>query len=316
MSSDVGHNGGEVNYLRTGILGADAVATVSPQYAEEILTPSLGCGLDDALRQVNDRLVGIINGIDQRQWDPLTDPVLYMKYSLANWREGKLRNKRGLQREFQLEQSDDVPLLGLIGRLASQKGWDQILPVLDAHLREDRPVQWIILGSGEERYERELTRLASIAPHRCAVHLGFSEALAHQIEAGSDVFVMPSLYEPCGLNQLYSLKYGSVPVVSRTGGLIDTVVDCSDISLQRGTATGFHIAASDAQALDDAIGRALRLRYHEPDRWTQLVETGMSQDWSWTRSARQYVSLYSTAHVRRISIRPPGKPTPQAGEPG
>lgn len=202
-------------------------------------------------------------------------------------------NKLSLQAQFQLEQSADVPLIGLVGRLAQQKGWDLILPVLRWHLSEGRPTQWIVLGSGEARFEEALRGLANDYPNRFALHIGFSDALAHRIEAGSDIFVMPSHYEPCGLNQLYSLRYGTVPVVTPTGGLADTVVDCDETTLSDGTATGFYVSTPQPQALDDAIGRALSLRYHHPQQWSQLIETGMSQDWSWRRSAEEYVSLYA-----------------------
>ena len=150
----------------------------------------------------------------------------------------------------------------------------------------------MILGSGEAQYEEELRSLAAEYPGKFALHVGFSDQLAHQIEAASDVFVMPSHYEPCGLNQLYSLRYGTVPIVTPTGGLADTVVDCSEETIADGTATGFHLSTWDTDGLDTAIGRALHLRYHRPETWTQIVNTGMTQDWSWTTSARQYVTLY------------------------
>lgn len=284
---------GKLNFLKTGIVSADVVTTVSPRYSQEIRTPEHGCGLEKVLDSVSDRLVGITNGIDRAIWNPKTDSKLFANYDVETWREGKYANKIRLQEQFQLQQSNEIPLIGLVGRLASQKGWDLILPVLRWHLSENRPTQWIVLGSGDSRYEQELRRLAETYPNRFALYLGFSDPLAHRIEAGADVFVMPSHYEPCGLNQLYSLRYGTVPVVTPTGGLSDTVVDCNETTLAKGSATGFYVHSLEPGALDEAIGRALHLRYHQPTKWAQLVETGMSQDWSWKKSAQAYESLYA-----------------------
>ncbi len=283
----------QLNFLKTGIVTADAITTVSPRYAGEIRTPQHGCGLEAVLNSVSDRLTGITNGIDRNIWNPSIDPNLVANYDAHDWHEGKRLNKASLQQQFQLEVSNDVPLVGLVGRLAEQKGWDLILPVLRWHLMENRPTQWIVLGSGDARFENELRGLSEQFPNRFALHLGFSDALAHQIEAGSDIFLMPSHYEPCGLNQLYSLRYGAVPIVTPTGGLADTVVDCQDETLADGTASGFYLRTLAPQALDEAIGRALHIRYHHPNQWHQLVTTGMSQDWSWTKSAQQYTALYA-----------------------
>ncbi len=281
-----------INFLKTAIVTADAITTVSPRYAEEIRTSEQGCGLDGVLSARANRITGIINGIDQTIWDPATDPLLAAHYDAANWQSGKLENKRALQRELQLEGSDELPVIGLVGRLAEQKGWDLILPVLRWHLSEGRATQWIVLGSGDAKYEQQLRQLVADYPGKFALHVGFSDQLAHRIEAGSDLFVMPSHYEPCGLNQLYSLRYGSVPIVTETGGLANTVVDCTPETLADHTATGFFIHDRDPQSLDDAIGRALQLRYHQPDSWKQIVQTGMNQDWSWRKSAAQYIQLY------------------------
>lgn len=283
----------QLNFLKTGIIGADMVTTVSPRYAMEIRTSQHGCGLDGVLESVGDHVVGITNGIDQNVWNPATDGLIDANYDVSSWRAGKLANKVSLQNQFQLEQSDELPLIGLVGRLAEQKGWDLILPVLRWHLSQNRPTQWIVLGSGEAKYEHELRELSHQYPQRFALHVGFSDALAHRIEAGADLFVMPSHYEPCGLNQLYSLRYGTVPIVTPTGGLADTVVDCNEMTLASGTASGFYISTIHPNALDDAIGRALHLRYHDPGKWSRLVETGMRQDWSWGRSAKQYEALYA-----------------------
>ena len=284
------HN--HINFLKTGIISADAVTTVSPNYAEEIQTPQHGCGLQSILDYVGGRLTGITNGIDMTIWDPATDSKITQNYDVSNWRVGKAANKFKLQQSFGLEISADVPLIGLVGRLAQQKGWDLIVPVLRWHLEQHRPTQWVVLGSGDIAYENQLRDLAREFPNRFALHIGFNDGLAHQIEAASDLFVMPSHYEPCGLNQLYSLRYGTIPIVTPTGGLADTVVDCTEKTLATKTATGFFLHQTDAQSLDDAIGRALALRYHHPESWDQIVTTGMNQDWSWTKSAKKYIELY------------------------
>lgn len=283
---------GQLNYLKAGIISADQVTTVSGRYAEEIRTAEHGCGLDSVLRSIGDRVHGIVNGIDVLRWDPATDPHLTANYDASSWQSGKNANKQSLQAEFGLAVNEELPMIGCVGRLAGQKGWDIILPVIEWHLRENRPTQWMVLGSGESQYEQALARLASEFPGRFAVHLGFSDALAHRIEAGSDVFVMASRYEPCGLNQLYSLRYGAVPIVTETGGLADTVTDTNDHTLADGTATGFFIRSLDPYQLDEAIGDALRIRYHEKNNWDQIVRTGMNQDWSWRKSASQYIELY------------------------
>jgi len=282
-----------VNFLKTGIASADRITTVSPRYAEEIQTAEHGCGLESVLQNAADRVSGITNGIDQSIWNPKTDTKLAANYDLRSWQQGKQANKCSLQQQFALEQNDAIPLIGLVGRLAEQKGWDLILPVLRWHLSEHRPTQWIVLGSGDAQYEHELRELEKEYPNQFALHIGFSDVLAHRIEAGSDVFVMPSHYEPCGLNQLYSLSYGTIPIVTPTGGLSDTVVDCRDETLADGTATGFYVREITPHGLDNAIGRALYLRYHNPQHWLQLIETGMAQDWSWRKSAMEYESLYA-----------------------
>jgi starch synthase len=294
----------QLNYLKTGIVTADMVTTVSPQYANEIRTPQHGCGLNNVLDGVADRLAGIINGIDRNIWNPATDPNLPINFDRSSWRNGKRANKEALQARFGLEQHDEVPLIGLVGRLADQKGWDLILPVLRSHLHQRRPPQWIVLGSGDAPIEQALISLANQFPEKLALHIGFSDELAHQIEAGADVFVMPSHYEPCGLNQLYSLRYGTIPIVTRTGGLSDTVIDCNESTLADQTATGFQLESLDPGALDQAIGRALNLRYHHRDRWAQLVETGMAQDWSWRNSAKEYVALYEKTLALKASAKP------------
>ena len=283
----------QLNYLKTGIVTADQITTVSPRYAQEICTQQHGCGLDGVLKSAARPVVGIINGIDEDVWNPSTDQHLTMRYDRENWAEGKAANKQSLQEQFKMDINPDVPMIGLVGRLAEQKGWDLIVPVLRWHLTQDRPAQWMVLGSGDGGLEHELRELARQYPSRFGLHVGFSNELAHRIEAGSDLFVMPSHYEPCGLNQLYSLRYGTVPIVTQTGGLADTVTNCTQETLADQTATGFFLADPTAQGLDNAIGKALELRYHETEKWAQLIQTGMAQDWTWRRSAAQYADLYA-----------------------
>ena len=282
----------QLNFLKTGIVTADIVTTVSPTYAKEICTPQHGCGLDGVLRSRASRIAGVTNGVDQETWNPASDPKLAVNYDANSWQSGKAANKVALQNHLGMHASESVPMIGLVGRLAEQKGWDLILPVLRWHMTQNRPTQWVVLGSGELRYEHELRELANQCPDRFGLHIGFNEELAHRIEASSDLFVMPSHYEPCGLNQLYSLRYGTVPIVTQTGGLADTVVDCNEETLVAKTATGFFLSQHTSDALDDAIGRALTLRYHSPEKWQQVIQTAMLSDWSWRKSAAQYVELY------------------------
>jgi starch synthase len=274
----------------------------------EIQTPQHGCGLDGVLGSKGGRVTGITNGIDETVWDPATDVKIPVKFDHGDWGIGKAANKRSLQTEFGLEVSEDVPMLGLVGRLAQQKGWDLILPIIERHVREARPTQWMILGSGEKSIERDLATLANQAPHQVAAHIGFHDALAHRIEAAADLFIMPSHYEPCGLNQLYSLRYGTIPIVTATGGLADTVVDTTAETLKNETATGFYLYEFSPEGLDDAIGRALHLRYHEKKSWENLVERAMSADWSWRKSASQYVDLYENA----VALKERGDGSPQS----
>lgn len=297
---------GGINFLKAGIQFADRLTTVSPTYAEEIQTPLHGCGLDPLLRARSGVLSGITNGIDDTAWNPATDRFLQLpapsqdhelptvgNYDVATWQSGKAIQKRRLQEEFGLDIAPDVPLIGLVGRLADQKGWDLIIEVLSRHLLENRPIQWAILGTGEKRYHVALAELARQNPEQFGLRLAFSDAIAHLIEAAADIFLMPSRYEPCGLNQLYGLRYGTVPVVTATGGLVDTVVDATPENLATGVATGFHVSDFTADQLDQVLGEALRIRYHERETWQKIVETGMRQDWSWRHAAAQYETLYA-----------------------
>jgi starch synthase len=290
---------GRVNYLKAGIVNADTVSTVSPTYAREIQTSEFGCGLEGLLRSRRDDLVGIVNGIDVSQWGPDQEPMIARPYTVTNFEEGKAACKAALQRRALFPERPDVPLFAQIGRLDPQKGWDLLIDLADDFLRGD--VQLVVLGEGHRRYHERLDWLANRHPGKLRVFLEFSTSLSHQIEAGADLFLMPSLYEPCGLNQLYSLAHGTVPVVRATGGLADTVVDATPATLADGTATGFTFLEPTSSALRAAIARALSFRADRAS-WTRLIENGMRADWSWDRSARQYVSLYDEA-IRRTRAR-------------
>ena len=236
-------------------------------------------------------LTGILNGVDYTTWSPEVDEFLPAQFNASNWTEGKATCKAELQKILGLDVNPNVPLLGMVGRLAEQKGLELILGTMRNWV-EHNDAQWVLLGTGDRRIEAELKRLAENYPQRVAATLEFSESIAHQIEAASDMFLMPSRYEPCGLNQLYSLKYGAVPIVHATGGLYDTVTTLNDDSLAGGTANGFSFSDYSSTAFEATLGRACDVYRNERETWQQLVTTGMQQDWSWTRSAQHYAELY------------------------
>ena len=279
---------GDINYLKAGLLFADAITTVSPRYAEEIQTPSFGSGLDGVLRMRADRLRGILNGVDDAVWNPASDPFVPAHYDQGDLR-GKARCKAALQADLGLAVSPEPALLAVVSRLAEQKGLELLGAVLPGLLKT-RAVQFVALGSGDARYEKLLVGLAGQFPGRVGVRIGFDEPLAHRIEAGADVFLMPSRFEPCGLNQLYSLRYGTVPVVHATGGLDDTVVE---FDAREGLGTGFKFTPYTEEAFLAALRRALDTR-RDAAAWQRLVTNGMSQDFSWQRAAREYARLYTS----------------------
>jgi len=289
---------GQLSLLKAGLVFADALTTVSPNYAREIQTPEQGYGLDGVLRERAECLTGIVNGVDGRVWDPATDPHLPARYDVQSWPAGKAECKAALQAEMGLAIDPFVPLIGLVGRLADQKGWDLVAQAMRRWLPHEY-AQWVVLGTGQPEYHTLLGDLASHFPGKLSVLLAFHEGLAHRIEAASDLFAMPSRYEPCGLNQLYSLKYGAVPVVRNTGGLADTVTDATPANLASGSATGFHFDAYDADALDATLRRAVHCYRFQRGDWERLVAAGMAQDWSWSHSARQYVAMYEQAVERK-----------------
>jgi starch synthase len=279
---------GQISFIKGGIVYADMLNTVSPQYAQEICTPAFGCGLENLLQHRSDRLVGILNGADYKEWNPAKDPHIVQRYNAFSLHR-KAVNKAALQQHFQLPVNERIFLIGMVGRLAEQKGFDLMLAALPQLLR--KPLQILVLGSGSKALEQELRQAVADHPSQVAAHLGYDEGLAHQIEAGADAFLMPSRYEPCGLNQIYSLRYGTVPVVHRTGGLVNTVIDATDETLRRGAATGFIFDEPAPGALADAVGRALAC-YRQPRVWKRLAYVGMQQEFGWRQSAQQYMDLY------------------------
>ena len=292
---------GNLNLLKTGLIFSDRLNTVSPRYAEEIQSGPLGCGLEGVLQNRRDVLSGIVNGVDYHEWDPQVDGNLPVNYSVDTIDTGKAACKAALQNSLGLKEQPRTPLIAFIGRLAEQKGIDLLAGAIRDAV-QSRDVQWVVLGSGDPTYRDQLSLLAARYPHQVAFKCEFSNRLAHRIEAGADMFVMPSRYEPCGLNQLYSLKYGSVPIVRATGGLVDTITDLNDKTLSAGTATGFRFGESSTLALTEAIERACNT-YTQPEVWKRLVRAGMTQDWSWAASARGYSELYlKTVNQARRSL--------------
>lgn len=281
---------GRINFMKAGIVHADALTTVSPTYAREIQTIYYGCGLQGVLLNRSSKLTGIVNGIDGDVWNPAADPHLPARYDVDGVAEGKAECKRALQRHHNLVEDPATPLLGIVSRLAAQKGLDLVLSLVPRLLA--RKVQLVVLGTGDAVYQQAFRALAKANPKSIGVTLGYTETLAHQIEAGADMFLMPSQYEPCGLNQLYSLRYGTVPIVRATGGLADTVVDATAETLAAGSATGFRFIPFNAEALLAAIDRALTVYRETPDVFRRTQTTGMRQDWSWNRSAGEYLNVY------------------------
>jgi starch synthase len=287
---------GNLNLLKTGLVFTDAISTVSPRYAQEIQTPPLGCGLEGVLQTRADVLRGILNGIDAQEWNPASDELLAAPYDPDTVQQGKPANKARLQEEMGLPPRPYVPLVGFVGRLVEQKGIDLVAEVMQQWVQMT-DVQWVLLGTGEPKYHRIVERLAERFPQKVAVKLEFSNPLAHRIEAGADMFLMPSRFEPCGLNQMYSLRYGTVPVVRATGGLADTIIDAQPAALADGTANGFSFQECSALALGETLRRACDA-FQRKESWNRLVATGMRQDWSWARSARQYAKLYEETVTR------------------
>ncbi len=285
-----------VSFMKTGILFSDMINTVSKTYAHEILTAEYGAGLNNVLLQRKDDLFGILNGVDYITWNPETDKHLPYKYSKDNLL-GKYKNKKFMLEHFGIPFNEHVPLIGIISRMVNQKGFDifagafQDLMMLDA--------QWVILGSGEDKYEEMFRHLAHILPHKVGTYIGFNNELSHLIEAASDMFLMPSRYEPCGLNQIYSMKYGTVPVVRKTGGLADTVQDWDEMNYYgQDTGNGFSFNDYTNYALFTTVQRAVTAFQHK-DAWKKIQLNGMNRDYSWKNSAKEYIDLYEKAIKKR-----------------
>lgn len=284
---------GQLSFMKGGLAFADYVTTVSPSYAAEIQRPEFGCGLDGLMRYRNESLVGILNGIDIDEWNPGNDPHLSVNYNrrtLGN----KVKNKLALQAELGLTVDEKLPLLGFVGRLVEQKGIDLILAQIPQLL--STPCQLVVLGSGLPHYEAALQNIAAENPTKVSVTLGYNEGFAHRIEASSDMFLMPSIFEPCGLNQLYSLRYGTLPIVHAVGGLRDTVferqTDTNDVE-----GNGFVFEHPTPELLFAAITRALSA-YENPVMWKQLQLNAMSKDFSWDNSATEYLAVYERINAR------------------
>jgi starch synthase len=277
---------GAASALKAGLMLADALSTVSRRYSYEIQTPEQGYGLDWLLRMRRERLLGITNGVDYEVWDPTTDPHIAANYT-ADDLSGKRECKLDLLRRFHLPEEPERPVIAIISRLVAQKGYDLIREAAGRIL--ETGAFFVALGSGAREYEEFLQSLHDSAPHRVGIYLGYAgEPLAHQIEAGADMFLMPSLYEPCGLNQMYSMRYGTVPVVRATGGLDDTV---EQFDPETGAGTGFKFGPYNAQALLDKVREALYW-YTRKDAWRRIQSNGMLVDNSWGAAARKYVRLY------------------------
>ncbi len=279
-----------INLLKGGIVFADAVNAVSLRYAHEIATYEGGYGLDSVIRDHGYKVTGIMNGVDYAVWNPATDGYLPATYDVGNVHWGKAICKEHLQRLSGLPTRPDVPVLGIVSRLVKQKGIELIQGCAWDLMNHD--VQLVVVGTGEPAYEGFLRYLANTFPHKVAVALEFNERLAHQVVAGADMYLMPSLYEPSGLNQLYSLKYGTIPIVRHVGGLADSVTDLTEGSLRHGIATGFSFSDYHPMALLWAIRRAIGCFRHTPQVWEQLQRNAMLQDWSWDHGAANYETLY------------------------
>ncbi len=289
---------GKVNFLKGALIYSDHITTVSRKYAQEIQTSEYGFGLEGVLRSRSGVVSGILNGVDYNEWSPDKDKFSAAKYTL-NDLAGKAQCKRDLLKEFGVNPDAKLPVLGIVSRFAAQKGFDLIAQVADRIALEDVIV--VALGSGDKEYEDLFRRLNKQFPQKLALKIAYDNALAHKIEAGADMFLMPSRYEPCGLNQIYSLKYGTVPVVRATGGLDDTI---ENFDPDTGKGTGFKFHEYSGEALLETLREAIQV-YQDKTAWTQLMKNGMAKDFSWTASAREYVKVYERAQaMRSVGVAP------------
>jgi starch synthase len=281
-----------VSFMKAAIIFSDIINTVSNTYAREILTPEYGGGLDGVLKNRDKDIYGILNGIDYTIWDPEHDSLIPFPYSEDDF-SGKLNNKKFLLEHLKLPFKVNVPLIGIVSRMVSQKGFDIFSDVINDLMNFD--VQWVILGNGQPEYEDLFQTLAATFSKKISVYIGFNNELSHLIEAGSDIFLMPSLYEPCGLNQMYSLRYGTVPVVRKTGGLADTVLDWHDLKAHGlETGTGFTFTKYSGKELLNAFQRSIKT-FKNKKAWKTIQNNGMEKDYSWEHSAKEYLILYKKA---------------------
>ncbi|MCG8670762.1 MAG: glycogen synthase GlgA [Pseudomonadales bacterium] len=281
----------KLSFLKAGVVFSDQVTTVSPSYAQEILSPEFGYGMDGLLRHHQSKLTGVLNGVDYSTWSPSSDTHIKFNYDRESLEE-KIKNKLDLQRNMGLKLTKGTPLFGMVCRLVHQKGVDFVVETIKANI--DEKIQWVILGSGEEYFENALFELAEQYSEKISFTQGYSESLAHRIEAASDVFVMASRYEPCGLNQIYSLRYGTLPLVRETGGLADTVVQVNEQTLEDRSATGFVFQEASSEGLSEAAQQACNF-FRKKKKWRSMQENAMNQDFSWKQSADLYLGLYDLA---------------------
>ena len=280
---------GQLSFLKAGIFYANGISTASPTYAKEIQTDEYGFGLQGLIAKRSHEIRGILNGVDTREWNPSTDQYLHAPYDFKKMR-GKAKNKKLLQARLGLAVDTKTVLLGVVSRLTHQKGLDLLLECADK-LFLDNDCQLVVLGSGEENLQRGFEELAKKYPQRVSVNIGYNEELSHQIMAGSDIFIMPSRFEPCGLNQMYGLLYGTPPVVSNTGGLADSVIDTNQETIHNKTATGFVMESIDTFQLHATISRAIE-SFNDPKIWKMIQKNGMQQNLDWSESALGYQEIY------------------------
>ncbi len=279
----------KINLMKGSLIYADILNTVSKGYAQEIVTTEYGCGLEGVLKEKKDKLYGIVNGLDYKEWDPSMDKEITMAYDI-NTIERKVKNKKTLQQENNLLVDDNIPLIGMITRLASQKGLDILDEIIDELMELN--IQFVLLGTGEAKYHTRMEQIKEKFPLKASIHLTFDPKLAKKIYTGADMFLMPSKYEPCGLGQLISLRYGTIPIVRATGGLKDTI---TDFDPERKIGNGFVFDEYDSQSLFSSVKRAIEVFCNDKKSWKRLILNGMSTDFSWEYSAKEYIKLYEEA---------------------
>ena len=299
----------QLSFIKGGIVFSDRINTVSPQYASEIQTAEFGYGLEGLLKHRSNKLTGILNGINEKEWNPNDDPHLKATYNAESIADKK-QNKEYLQSTFGLANDPNALLLGFIGRLVDQKGIDLIIDIIPQ--LDNLPIQLALLGTGDSKIERKLEELSDKYSDKISCNIGYNESLSHQIESGSDVFLMPSRFEPCGLNQLYSLRYGTVPIVNNVGGLADSVIDLNEKHSNLEVETGLVMKQTTGKALYSQIVKAINV-YQDQSKWLRLIKNGMQKDFSWKHSASDYVELYKMALSEKklpkhLSPKPPVSP--------